>query len=64
MNSLTRKARAVESVFRDERAQAYVEYIVVVLFVVVAFVAAAQLLSRLLVGYMKRIFYVVSLPLP
>jgi len=49
---------------RNEEAQASVDYIIVVFFMVLAVVGTTRLFSSVLSTYLKRVFYIVSLPLP
>ena len=48
----------------NEDAQAYVEYVIVFLFLALSVIGTMKIFAAALCVYLKRIFYIVSLPLP
>jgi Flp pilus assembly pilin Flp len=49
---------------RDEGGQTYTEYLVVTLAIVVAVVGMSRMVVNALVSYLRRIYLIVSLPIP
>jgi Flp pilus assembly pilin Flp len=59
-----RAIRCVRHRLAEEHGQASTEYLLLVVIVVIAALAAFDLFSRGIVGYYQRITMVVSLPIP
>jgi hypothetical protein len=50
--------------YRDETAVTTTEYVIVAVGVVLLTIAATRLLAGAMIGYLRRIYLVVTLPVP
>ena len=56
--------RLVSALLRDESGVTTVEYVVAGVSLALAGVAASRVIARVLVGYLHRVYLVVTLPVP
>jgi hypothetical protein len=56
--------RAVVRVLRDETAITYTEYLITTLFLVISVLAASRTIVKGLNLYLRRIYLIVTLPIP
>jgi Flp pilus assembly pilin Flp len=61
---LPRQFGAVSRLYRDETAVTTTEYVIVAVGVVLLTIAATRLLAGAMIGYLRRIYLVVTLPVP
>lgn len=59
---MTRPREAMSRLLRDETAATTVEYVAVAVGVVLVTIVATRLLAGVMVGYLRRIYLVVTLP--
>jgi len=59
-----RNRKILVELIRDEKALAYTEYIILSLLVGLSLVGISALFIRALAAYLKRIYFIVSLPIP
>lgn len=53
-----------KEIIKDEKALSYTEYLILTIFVGLSLVGTSALFIRALREYLKRIFFIVSLPIP
>lgn len=56
--------RSIRRLLRDEAAVTYTEYLIVTLAIALGAIAASRMIVHALVQYLRRIYWIVTLPIP